>query len=167
MLCGRSRTAQIRARDVRPKSTAGPRSIADARNLLPVAITHGPNNPAEAMLFRQLMRTAQAIYLMHQAVVESRRASEIRNALGARLDAVRARMPELVGVVSDAAAAESPMTETLRQATGGQTGPDLQAARFRRRSRRRGRCRLRRSSVAHSVRQKRDGGEPWQSYRPM
>lgn len=138
---------------MRPKSTAGPRSIADAGNFLPIAITHGPDNPAGAMLFRQLMRTAQAIYSMHHAVDESRCASEIRNALGARLDAVRARMPELVGVVSDAAAAERPMTEALRQATGGQMGPDLQAARFRRRSRRGRRCRLRRSSVAHSVRQ--------------
>jgi len=110
-----ARTAQIRARDVRPKNSAGPRSIAGAANLLAMATTHGQGTQAEAMLFRQLMRTAQAIYSMHQAVDESRRAAEIRNALGARLDAVRARMPELVGV-----AAEGPMTETLRQATGGQ-----------------------------------------------
>ena len=110
-----ARTAQIRARDVRRKNTARPRSIAGAANLLAMATTHGQGTQAEAMLFRQLIRTAQAIYSMHQAVDESRRAAEIRNALGARLDAVRARMPELVGV-----AAESPMTETLRQATGGQ-----------------------------------------------
>ena len=115
-----ARTAQIRARDVRPKNTAGPRSIAGAANLLAMATTHGQGTQAEAMLFRQLMRTAQAIYSMHQAVDESRRAAEIRNALGSRLDAVRARMPELVGVDSSAVAAESPMTETLRQATGGQ-----------------------------------------------
>ncbi len=110
-----ARTAQIRARDVGHKNTAGPRSIAGAANLLAMATTQGQGTQAEAMLFRQLMRTAQAIYSMHQAVDESRRAAEIRNALGSRLDAVRARMPELVGV-----AAESPMTETLRQATGGQ-----------------------------------------------
>ena len=66
------------------------------------------------------MRAAQAICSMHQAVDESRRAAEIRNALGERLDAVRARLPELVGAGSDTVAAESPMTETVRQATGGQ-----------------------------------------------
>ena len=95
------------ARDVGRKNPAGPRSIAGAANLLAMATTNGQGTQAEAMLFRQLMRTAQAIYSMHQAVDESRRAAEIRNALGARLDAVRARMPELVGVT-----AESPMTET-------------------------------------------------------
>ena len=87
---------------------------------LAMATTHGQGTQAEAMLFRQLMRTAQAIYSMHLGLDESRRASEIRNALGARLDSVRARMPELVSSVSDAVAAESPMTETLRQATEGQ-----------------------------------------------
>lgn len=97
------------------KNTVGPRSFAGAANLLAMATTHDQGTQAEAMLFRQLMRTAQAIYAMHQTVDESRRAAEIRNALGARLDAVRARIPELVGV-----AVESSMTETLRQATGGQ-----------------------------------------------
>ncbi len=85
-----------------------------------MATTHGQGTQAEAMLFRQLMRTAQAIYSMHQAVDESQRAADIRNALGARLDAVRSRMPELAGLATGAVAAESPMTETLRQATGGQ-----------------------------------------------
>ena len=115
-----ARTAQIRARDAGRKNTAGPRSIAGAANLMAMATTHGQGTQAEAMLFRQLMRTAQAIYSMHQAVDESRRAAEIRNALGARLDAVRARMPELVGAGSETVAAESPMIWTLRQATGGQ-----------------------------------------------
>ena len=115
-----ARTAQIRARDVGRKNTTGPRSIAGAANLLAMATTHGQGTQAEAMLFRQLMRTAQAIYSMHQAVDESQRAAEIRNALGARLDAVRARMPELVGVSVDGVAAESPETRTLRQATEGQ-----------------------------------------------
>ncbi len=50
------------------KNTAGPRSIAGAANLLAMATTHGQRTQAEAMLFRQLMRTAQAIYGMHQAV---------------------------------------------------------------------------------------------------
>ena len=115
-----ARTAQIRARDVRAKNTAGLRSIAGAANLLAMATTHGQGTQAEAMLFRQLMRTAQAIYQMHQAVDESRRAAAIRDALGARLNAVRARMSELVGADSGGVAAESPMTQTLRQATGGQ-----------------------------------------------
>ena len=106
--------------DVEHDDVAGPRSIAGAANLLAMATTHGQGTQAEAMLFRQLMRTAQAIYLMHLGLDESRRAAEIRNALGARLDAVRARMPELVGVSVDGVAAESPETRTLRQATGGQ-----------------------------------------------
>lgn len=109
-----ARTAQIRARDVRPKSTAA-RSIAGAANLLAMASTHGQGTQAEAMLFRQLMQTAQAIYSMHQAVDESRRAAQIRDVLGARLDAVRARMPELAAV-----SAESPMTDAVRRATEGQ-----------------------------------------------
>ena len=62
-----ARTAQIRARDVGRQNTAGPRSIAGAANLLAMATTHGQGTQAEAMLFRQLMRTAQAIYSMHMA----------------------------------------------------------------------------------------------------
>jgi hypothetical protein len=115
-----ARTAQIRARDVKPKNTAGPRSIAGAANLLAMATTHGQGTQAEAMLFRQLMRTAQAIYSMHQAVDESRHAAEIRTVLGARLDTVRARMPELAGISTDSVAAQSLGSTAVRQATGGQ-----------------------------------------------
>lgn len=111
-------TAQIRARDVRPKNSSGLRSIAGAASLLAMASTNGQGTQAEAMLFRQLMRTAQAIYAMHQAVEESRRAAEIRASLGARLDAVRARLPELAG-----AGAEIPMTEALQRATAGEGRP--------------------------------------------
>ncbi|MGE3194637.1 MAG: relaxase/mobilization nuclease domain-containing protein [Microbacteriaceae bacterium] len=115
-----ARTAQIRARDVRPKSSSGLRSIAGAASLLAMASTQGQGTQAEAMLFRQLMRTAQAIHTMHEAVQEAHRAAQIREALGTRLDAVRRRMPELVGVSADQATDQA--TEAWRRGTAGE-GP--------------------------------------------
>lgn len=111
-----ARTAQVRARDVRPRSSSGLRSIAGAASLLAMASTQGQGTQAEAMLFRQLMRTAQAIHSMHEAVQEAHRAAQIRDALGARLDAVRQRMPELVG-----AGADPTTTEAVRRATAGES----------------------------------------------
>jgi hypothetical protein len=74
---------------------------------------------------RQLMRTAQAINSMHQAVEESHRAANIRNALMVRLGAVPARTPKLVGAGSDTAAAESREVRDLDAAPGHpRTGTD-------------------------------------------
>lgn len=112
-----ARTAQIRARDVKSR-TAGVRSIAGAAKVLSMASTGGQGTQAEAMLFRQLMQTAQALYAMHNAVEESRRAAEIRSALGARLDAVRSRLPELVG-----ATPTGPVAEAVQRATAGEGRP--------------------------------------------
>jgi len=90
-----ARTAQQRARDARPRSTSGLRSIAGAARLMAMASTAGQGTAAEAMLFRELMLTVRAIHAMHQAVGEQRRAAQLREALGARLEAVRRRLPEL------------------------------------------------------------------------
>jgi hypothetical protein len=90
-----ARTAQIRAREERPRSSAGLRSIAGVASLLAMASTGGHGTQAEALLFRQLMRAAQAIHGMHQAVEEARHAAAIRSSLGERLDAVRVRLPEM------------------------------------------------------------------------
>ncbi len=109
-----ARTAQIRARDVAPRRTSPLRSIAGVASLMAMASTGGQGTAAEAMLFRQLMRTAQAIHDMHRAVEEARRAAQIRDALGARLDAVRTRLPELAP-----AASTSTVTEAVQRATSG------------------------------------------------
>ncbi|WP_240423266.1 relaxase/mobilization nuclease domain-containing protein [Leucobacter sp. wl10] len=109
-----ARTAQIRARDTAPRGTHALRSIAGVASLMAMASTGGRGTMAEAMLFRQLMRTAQAIHDMHRAVEESRQAAQIRNALGVRLDAVRERLPELVP-----AAPVGPETEAVQRATSG------------------------------------------------
>lgn len=109
-----ARTAQIRARDTAPRGTHALRSIAGVASLMAMASTGGRGTMAEAMLFRQLMRTAQAIHDMHRAVEESRQAAQIRNALGVRLDAVRERLPELVP-----AAPAGPETESVQRATSG------------------------------------------------
>ncbi|MEO7122689.1 MAG: hypothetical protein ABI400_06150 [Lacisediminihabitans sp.] len=66
-----ARTAQIRARDVRPKTSGGLRSIAGAASLLAMATRHGQGTQAEVMLFQQLVRTAQSVMAMHAAVGSS------------------------------------------------------------------------------------------------
>jgi hypothetical protein len=91
-----ARTAQIRARDVRPKTSSGLRSIAGAASLLAMATTHGQGTQAEVMLFQQLVRTAQSVMAMHAAVGEQRRAEQLRVSLEVRLEAVRTRLPALV-----------------------------------------------------------------------
>jgi hypothetical protein len=91
-----ARTAQIRARDVRPKTSSGLRSIAGAASLLAMATTHGQGTQAEVMLFQQLVRTAQSVMAMHAAVGEQRRAEQLRVCLEVRLAAVRTRIPALV-----------------------------------------------------------------------
>ncbi len=78
-----------------------------------MASTGGQGTAAEAMLFRQLMRTAQAIHDMHRAVEEARRAAQIRDVLGARLDQVRARLPEM------ATAAPAATAEAVQRASSG------------------------------------------------
>lgn len=108
-----ARTAQIRSRDTTPKQPSMLRSIAGVASLMAMASTGGKGTMAEAMLFQQLMRTAQAIHDMHRAAAESRRAAEIRDVLGARLDRVRERLPELV----TAPAARAP--EAVQRATSG------------------------------------------------
>jgi hypothetical protein len=91
-----ARTAQIRARDVRPKTSGGLRSIAGAAQLLAMATTHGQGTQAEVMLFQQLVRTAQSVMAMHAAVGEQRRAEQLCVCLEVRLEAVRTRLPALV-----------------------------------------------------------------------
>lgn len=108
-----ARTAQIRSRDTTPKQPSMLRSIAGVASLMAMASTGGKGTMAEAMLFQQLMRTAQAIHDMHRAAAESRRAAEIRDVLGARLDRVRERLPELVTTTSTGA------PETVQRATSG------------------------------------------------
>lgn len=109
-----ARTAQVRARDAAPRRTNPLRSIAGVASLMAMASTGGQGTVAEAMLFRQLMRTAQAIHDMHRAVEEAQRAAQIRDALGARLDTVRTRLPELAGAPSTSTA-----TEAVQRATSG------------------------------------------------
>jgi len=100
-----ARTAQVRARDARPRKSTGLQSIAGAARLLAMASSGGQGTAAEAMLFRQLMQTIRSVHAMHEAVHESGRARQLAASLGAQLDSVRARLPELVAAptVPDAA----------------------------------------------------------------
>ena len=55
---------------------------------------------------------------MHLGLVESRRAAQIHDALGSWLDAVQAQTPERCSAGFGTIAVASPMTRTMRQATG-------------------------------------------------
>ena len=73
---------------------------------------------AKVMPFRQLKQTALEIYTMHNAVEESRRAAHIRGALGARLDSIRSRLPEVVGAIP-----ATSTSEAVQRATAGEGRP--------------------------------------------
>lgn len=107
-----ARTAQQRARDARPRGSVALQSIAGAARVLSFASTGARGTAAEALLFAELVRTAKALHDMHRAVDELHRAERIRDTLGARLDAVRGRLP------SPPAEAAATPTAAQRSAAG-------------------------------------------------
>jgi hypothetical protein len=89
-----ARSAQIRKHQVKPKPS-GMASASGAAMLLMMATKGGKGTMAEAILLRQLVSTTRALFESHSAVQDARQAQQISQAMGAKLDAVRARLPEL------------------------------------------------------------------------
>jgi hypothetical protein len=65
-------------------------SASDAAMLLLMATEEGKGTIAEAIRFRQLVATTSAIY-GHTVIHDARQATRIADAVGARLDSMRAR----------------------------------------------------------------------------
>ncbi len=114
-----ARSAQIRAHQVRPRPS-GMASAAGAAMLFAMAAKGGQGTAAEALLFRQIMKTAQALHGMYQASTDALEAARIRDVLGAKLDAVRERLPQLQGAITSAPA-DPRAAEAARIAQAGQT----------------------------------------------
>lgn len=114
-----ARSAQIRAHEARPRP-AGLPSASGAAMLLILASQGGQGTVAEAILFRQLMKTAQALHGAWQASADAREAARIRDALGAQLDAVRHRLPALQGAAAAGPTSDPCATEAARVAQAGQ-----------------------------------------------
>lgn len=87
-----ARSAQLRRNPVRAER-AGMPSASGAAMLLMSAAQGGQGTLAQAVLLRQLANTAKALFDMHKAIGEARRADEISNAIRGRLAEVAARMP--------------------------------------------------------------------------
>lgn len=110
-----ARGAQIRKHQVRLKP-AGMVSASGAAMLLAAATKGGQGAVAEAVLFRQLVLTTRALFEAHTAMRDARQASAIADAVGAKLDAVRARLPQIPSTstsTKDAPAAAPTATATL------------------------------------------------------
>lgn len=104
-----ARSAQVRKHQVKPKP-AGMASASGAAMLLLMAAKGGKGTMAEAILFRQLVATTRALYESHTAIQDARQAAQIADAMGANLDAIRARLPQVP-------AATKPSTDRAATAT--------------------------------------------------
>lgn len=98
-----SRTAQVRRRPLRAPETKAVGASGAA--LLLIAAVQG-GEVAQAVMLRQLANLAKAIYDMHVADMDARRAAEIEQVIRGQLATVAARFPDpqpaAVPVVSDA-----------------------------------------------------------------
>lgn len=89
-------------------------SASDAAMLLDADTKGGQGVVAEAVLFRQLVLTTRALFEAHMAMRDARQASAIADAVGAKLDAVRARLPRIPSTSTKNAPAAAPTaTATL------------------------------------------------------
>jgi hypothetical protein len=107
-----ARSAQLRKHQVKPKP-AGMVSASGASMLLLMATKGGKGTMAEAILFRQLVATTKALYESHTAIADARQAAQIADAMGARLDSVRARLPEIPSTSTGAPERTATPTATL------------------------------------------------------
>jgi hypothetical protein len=110
-----ARSAQIRKHQVKPKP-AGMASASGAAMLLLMASKGEKGTVAEAILFRQLVSTTRALFDSHNALRDARQARQISEAMGARLDSIRARLPELPAAAARATGAVTPANETAAEA---------------------------------------------------
>lgn len=107
-----ARSAQLRKHQVKPKP-AGMASASGAAMLLLMATKGGKGTMAEAILFRQLVATTRALYESHTAIKDARQATQIADAVGAKLDSVRARLPEIPKASKQAPERAATSTATL------------------------------------------------------
>lgn len=89
-----ARSAQIRKHQVKPKPS-GMASASGAAMLLMMATKGGKGTMAEAILLRQLVSTSRALFESHNAIQDARQAQQIADAMGSRLDGLRARLPDI------------------------------------------------------------------------
>lgn len=111
-----ARSAQLRARPLRPRSAASP-SAKGAALLLASVAHQGRGTVAQAVLIRQLSQTVRALHDAHVASGEANRAREIRDVMRSQLETFAAGLP-----VPDAARDEQ-AEEAVRLANEGQLAP--------------------------------------------
>jgi|GEM_PF-278343 len=113
-----ARSAQLRARQVRPQR-AGLPSAKGAALLLASVAAGGSGTVAEVVLLRQLANTVKALHDAHVATGDAQRAAEINEVMTVRLNAVYARLP--AAPASTATAGGDPQAvEAARVARQGQ-----------------------------------------------
>ena len=110
-----ARTAELRRRPVRPER-APKASASGAAMLLISAAKGGRGAVAQAVMLRQLANLAKAVYDMHRADQDARRAAQIERAIRRDLATVSARLPD-PGPTGDSKGAEA--VRAARQAQGG------------------------------------------------
>lgn len=108
------RSAELRRRPPRPER-APKVSASGAALLLMSAAKGGRGAVAQAALLRQLANLAKALYDMHRADQDARRAAEIERAIRRELAAVSARLPD-PGPVGHPDAGAAAVVRTARQA---------------------------------------------------
>lgn len=109
-----ARSAELRRRPPRPER-APKVSASGAALLLMSAAKGGRGAVAQAALLRQLANLAKALYDMHRADQDARRAAEIERAIRRELAAVSARLPD-PGPVGHPDAGAAAVVRTARQA---------------------------------------------------
>lgn len=109
-----ARTAELRRRPVRPERAASV-SASGAALLLISAAKGGRGAVSQAVLLRQLANLAKAVYDMHRADQDARRAAEIERAIRRDLATVSARLPD-PGPVGQPDSRAAEVVRTARQA---------------------------------------------------
>ncbi|GAA0353866.1 serine/threonine-protein kinase [Micropruina glycogenica] len=112
-----ARTAELRRRPVRPER-APKASASGAAMLLISAAKGGRGAVAQAVMLRQLANLAKAVYDMHRADQDARRAAQIERAIRRDLATVSARLPD-PGPVGHPDTKAAEVVRTARQAQGG------------------------------------------------
>ena len=116
-----ARTAELRRRPVRPQRA--PKASASGAALLLISAAKGGRGAvAQAVMLRQLANLAKAVYDMHRADQDARRAAQIERAIRGDLAKVSARLPD-PGPAGDSKGAEAVRAARAAQATGPQRAP--------------------------------------------
>lgn len=116
-----ARTGELRRKPVAPQR-AGMPSASGAAMLLISAAKGGRGAVAQAILLRQLANLAKAVYDMHQADQDARRAGQIERAIRRDLATVSARLPD-PGPVGHPEAKAAEAIRAARQAQGSAQRP--------------------------------------------